>query len=338
MDDLDERQKIILSSIIREYIATAVPVSSKLIVEHGELGISAATIRNEMSSLEEKGYLTHPHTSAGRVPTEEGYRYFVQRLMEDVKLTPEERRTIRHQFHQAHLGLDQWLRLSAAVLARTAQNASLVTAPRASRCCFKHLELVYIRDDLVLLILVLQGGILKQQLITIDELGQSELSATSRRLTDLWDRKDAQGIAATLEGLTPLERTAARIVYETMLSVDARVTGEVYRDGLLNILRQPEFSQGEQARQVLKALEEQNFIENLLEEVLSGGGVQVIIGGEELWEDLGDCSLVLARYGDVEEISGALCVLGPMRMAYGRTVSAVRYIAELMSDLVGKVY
>jgi heat-inducible transcriptional repressor len=339
VDDLNERQKAILSSVIKEYIVTALPVSSKLIAERHTLNISPATIRNELADLEELGYLTHPHTSAGRVPTEEGYRYFVQRLMDAVELTPEERRTIRHQFHQARLDLEQWLRLSATVLAQTVQNVSLVTAPKASRCSFKHLELVSIRDDLALLILVLHGSVVKQQLLALDApLGQDELSVIARRLTDLWTGKEAHEIAATMETLTPFEQMIARDVYETMLRVDTRSASEVYRDGLLNMLRQPEFSQGEQAWQIIKALEEQRFIESLVNEVLSGGGIQVIIGGEELREELSECSFVLARYGVVDEVSGALGVLGPMRMAYGRAISVVRYMAELMSALIGEVY
>jgi heat-inducible transcriptional repressor len=339
VDDLDERQKTILSSVIKEYIATVAPVSSKLIAERCSLGVSPATVRNEMASLEEQGYLTHPHTSAGRVPTEKGYRYFVQRLMDEVELAPQERRTIRHQFHQVRLDLDQWLRLSAAVLAQTAQTVSLVTAPRASRYLFKHLELVSIRDDLALLILVLHGSVVKQQLFALDTpLSQDELSVIARRLTDLWDKKEVHELGATLETLSPFEQTIAEVVYETMLHVEARMSGDVYHDGLLNILRQPEFSQGRQAEQIIRVLEERSLIESLLNEVLHRGGVQVIIGGEELREDLSECGIVVARYGDVDEVSGALGVLGPMRMAYGRAVSIVRYMAELMSDLIDEVY
>jgi heat-inducible transcriptional repressor len=339
MDDLSERQKIILSSIIKEYIATAVPVSSKLLADSCNLDISPATIRNEMANLEDQGYLTHPHTSAGRIPTEEGYRYFVQRLMDDVQLTPVEQRTIRHQFHQTRLDLDQWMRLSAAVLARMAQGFSLVTAPKASRCCFKHLELVSIRDDLALLILVLHGGVVKQQLLVLDApLSQEELSVVARRLTDLWDKREAREVAATVAALAPFEQVIAGVVHETMLRVDARTANDVYRDGLLNILRQPEFSEREQVWQIVKVLEEQSFVEVLVGEVLSRGGVQVIIGGEGHWEELSDCGIVLARYGVVDEASGALGVLGPMRMSYGRAVSVVRYVSELMSDLISEVY
>jgi len=166
MQELAPRREAILGIVVREYIATATPVGSRTIAQRYGLGVSPATIRNEMAHLEEAGYLTHPHTSAGRVPTVKGYRYFVERLMEEVELPLAEQRMIRHQFHQAGMGLEEWMRLSAAVLAHTARAAALVTAPRAPLCRFKHLELISLRDPLVLLILVLQDGTVKQQMLT----------------------------------------------------------------------------------------------------------------------------------------------------------------------------
>ena len=173
---LSDRQQAVLRLVIEEYVNSATPISSKTISAGHSMGVSSATIRNEMATLEEMGYLTHPHTSAGRVPTEAGYRYFVQKLMEQIDLPIEEQRMINHQFHQARLELDQWLRLSAAVLAHTSQNASLVTAPKSERCYLKHLELISIQDDVALLILVLQGGLVKQQILTLDTaVDQNEL-------------------------------------------------------------------------------------------------------------------------------------------------------------------
>jgi heat-inducible transcriptional repressor len=149
-DFLSERQQLVLRLVVQEYIKSAVPVSSKSIITDYSVGVSSATIRNEMAMLEELGFLTQPHTSAGRVPTELGYRYFVEKLMGQADLSLEEQRMIRHQFHQSRLDLDQWLRLSAAILAHTAHNASLVTAPKSARCYLKHIELISIRDNLVL--------------------------------------------------------------------------------------------------------------------------------------------------------------------------------------------
>ncbi|MGQ9502836.1 MAG: HrcA family transcriptional regulator, partial [Anaerolineae bacterium] len=154
-DEMTPRCQTILRLVISEYIRTATPVGSKAIRELYHLDVSPATIRNEMAWLEERGYLTHPHTSAGRVPTEKGYRYFVEKLMGESDLPTAERRTISHQFHQTQLDMEQWMRLAAAVLAHRARGAALVTSPRSAPSSLKHVELISIRDTLALLILVL---------------------------------------------------------------------------------------------------------------------------------------------------------------------------------------
>ena len=186
MDDLTPRQQLILGLVIREHVSTAQPVGSKTIQGYG-LGVSSATIRSEMAVLEDLGHLAQPHTSAGRVPTDRGYRYFVERLMRESHLPVTEQRTIRHQFHQVGVDLEQWMRLAASVLARTAQTAAMVTSPRTDQCRLKHLELISIRDTLAMLIMVLEGGIVKQQVLALDEaLTQDTLTQIANRLNELW--------------------------------------------------------------------------------------------------------------------------------------------------------
>jgi heat-inducible transcriptional repressor len=146
---LTARQEMILELIIREFVATAEPVGSKRLVEVYGLDVSPATVRNEMKRLEQLGYLTHPHTSAGRVPTHHGYRYFVQHLLSETNLPTTVRRTIRHQFFQVQAEMDQWMQLSASVLARTARSAAITTAPRADHTHFKHLELISLQPHTV---------------------------------------------------------------------------------------------------------------------------------------------------------------------------------------------
>ncbi len=338
-EELTERCQTILRLVVLDYINTAMPVSSKAIGERYGLGVSPATIRNEMAVLEEKGYLTHRHTSAGRVPTEKGYRYFVEKLMGESNLSSAERRTISHQFHQARLELDQWMRLAAAVLAHSAEGASLVTAPKPVRCWVKHLELVSIRDEIALLILVLQEGTVKQQILTLDSpMLQDELALIARRLTHFWLGCDQTAVAATLGSLTGFERQVADVVLDTMHRIDARASSEIYRDGLLNVLSQPEFAHGEGAQQVVRALEERQLVDAMVSEVMQRGGLQIIIGGEGRWEELSEVSVVLARYGVDDQATGALGVLGPIRMRYGRAVSVVRYVSQLMSDLISDLY
>jgi heat-inducible transcriptional repressor len=325
--------------VVHEYIKTATPVSSKSILMTYNLGISSATIRNEMAALEEAGYLMHPHTSAGRVPTEAGYRYFVEKLMEQVELPNEEQRMISHQFHQARLELDQWLRLSAAVLAHTSHNASLVTAPKSDLCHLKHIELISIRDNVVLLILVLQGGSLKQQILTFQQpIVQDELTLLARQLTGLWAEMNAGSIAATMPALTDNAAIVADDVVDTMRRIDARHSSDVYRDGLLNILSHPEFKDREGIQQIIRAIEERQVVEKLVGEALKQGGVQIIIGGEGKWEEFSEVGIVLARYGVEDKVTGAMGVIGPLRMPYSRTVSVVRYMSHLMSNLISDLY
>lgn len=338
--ELTDRQQAILRLITQQYVGSATPVSSKLIKDGFNLGVSSATIRNEMAALEEMGYLMQPHTSAGRIPTELGYRYFVEKLMEKVDLPDTEQRMITHQFHQARLEIDQWLRLSAAVLAHASSNASLVTAPKSVRCHVKHIELISIRDQVVLLILVLQGGTLKQQIFTLDTpVAQEQLSSLARQLTETWKGLDADEVAeAPLPVISDLAFKVSHEVTDTMRRIDARRSSDIYHDGLLNILSQPEFKDRDGIQQIVRAIEERRFVEQLVSEALEHGGVKIIIGGEGKWEEFSEVGIVIARYGVDDTIAGAMGVLGPVRMPYERTVSVVRYVSRLMSELIGDLY
>ncbi len=337
--NLSERQQTVLRLVVQEYIKSVTPVSSKMIADEYSLGVSSATIRNEMAVLEELGYLMHPHTSAGRVPTELGYRYFVEKLMQKVDLPDDEQRMITHQFHQARLELDQWLRLSAAILAHSSRNASLVTAPKSIRCHLKHLELISIREYHILLVFVLQEGTLKQQVLSVDTPAtQDELAPLARHLTDLWTGLDADGIASAPLPLHPVASKVKEVTLDTMRRIDTRASSDIYRDGLLNVLNQPDFSDREGIQQVIRALEERWLVEELISETLQRGGVQIIIGGEGKWEELSEVGIVMARYGVGDQVSGAMGILGPVRMSYGRAISVVRYMSQLMSDLISDVY
>lgn len=341
MQPITDRQATILALIIREYIESARPVGSSLLTQKFDLGLSPATVRNEMAALTEKGYLRQPHTSAGRVPTEEGYRYFVQRLMGEPELPAAERRTISHQFHQARGDLDQWMRLAASVLAHHARGASLVTTPRPERARFKHLELINTQGRMVLLVLVLSGGEVRQQMLTLAEpVPQEKLTEAAGRIKAACLGLDAESVTAQAARLPTLEQEIVLLVADVMHRADSLAGGEVYRDGLTNVLSEPEFAESESARHALRVLEERSYLEEFLAKALSPGvtGVQVVIGGEGGWEELKDCSMVLSRYGVSGYAIGTVGVLGPTRMAYGRTISAVRYVAGLMSDLVFELY
>ncbi len=341
MDELTPRQKMVLSLVVREYVKSASPVSSRALVTHYGLQVSTATVRNELARLEELGYLTHPHTSAGRVPTHKGYNHFVERLLGEVELPLHERRTIAHQFHQARRDFEQWMPLAASVLARTARGAALATAPQAAQSCYKHLQLISTQGRLVLLVLVLRGGTVKQQILTLPEpLNQEALNEASDRMNQHLNGLTADEIQLHLRDLPPFEANVAELVMDIMHRADTRTAGIVYRDGLSEVLQQPEFSEGEHAQGLIRVMEEQSFLEAVLADALSPeiGNVRVLIGGEGRWDELRACSLVLGRYGVAGFATGALGVVGPTRMLYGRAISVVRFVAGLLSDMVYDMY
>jgi heat-inducible transcriptional repressor len=338
--NLSERQQLILGLVIQEYVERAKPVGSLHLVKRYGLEISPATVRNEMAALTENGYLRQPHTSAGREPTESGYRFFVGELMHRADIPAEAKHTIRHQFYQARHEVGQSMQLAASVLANQSQAASLVTLPQARQTEFKHLELILTSGLQVLMVLVLDNGqVVQQMLIVKENLTQDQLSASANEINALYGGKDLSTLADAHPELSPLSQDILLLLNNDLLMSETRLTGELYHDGWTNVLSEPEFSESDAAQRALRVLEERPMLEDLLSHTMMQseiGGVQVLIGGEGRWEELNDFSLVLARYGSAESASGYLGVLGPMRMSYGRAVSTVDYVAGLLSDMVSE--
>jgi heat-inducible transcriptional repressor len=338
MPELTERQKTLLLLIIRDYIESAQPVGSKRLVEHYRIHLSPATIRNEMAALTEMGYLRQPHTSAGRVPTEEGYRYFVSQMMNQAELPESVQRTISHQFHQSRPDIDQWMTLAASILAHQSQGVSVVTAPHAEQAKYKHVELISTQGRQVLMVLVLVGGEVSQQILTLAEpVSQERLSQTASRLNALLAGLAVDAISALPARPDALDQDILTLIAQDMRRNADRVSGEIYTDGLTNVLAEPEFAESDEARRTLRLFEERSTLQDLIARASTGsnvGGLQVLIGGEGGWEELRQCSMVIARYGVPGMVTGMLGVLGPMRMSYARTIPTVRYVAGLLSDLV----
>jgi heat-inducible transcriptional repressor len=338
MENLTDRQKMILTLVVHEYTRSAVPVGSQLLVEHYHLDLSSATVRNELAALTDMGYLKQPHTSAGRSPTEDGYRYFVTTLLQQTDLPADTRRTISHQFYQMRYDSDQWMRLAASVLAHQSRAVSLITAPHPENAALKHLELISTRGRQVLMVMVMVGGEINQRILTLEEpVSQEQLSSAAAAIT-----QSAQGLnPATLHTIRPGLDLLARSILDRMVPEMSQsglsTSSEVFMDGMTNVLAEPEFSGSEDARRAFRLLEERSLLDDLLSRSVVGsavGGVHVIIGGEGAWEELRQCSVVLARYGTPGQVTGTLGVLGPMRMSYARSISAVRFLSGLLSELV----
>jgi heat-inducible transcriptional repressor len=338
MPELTERQKTILLLLIRDYIETAQPVGSKRLVERFHLALSPATVRSEMSALTEMGYLRQPHTSAGRVPAEEGYRVFVGQMMHKAELPASVQNTISHQFFQARPDVEQWMTLAASVLAHQSQGVSLVTAPHAETIRFKHIELISTQGRQVLMVMVMEGGEINQQVLTLAEpVTQARLSQAAAHLNSLLVGLSTDAIAAYSSRTDLLEQDIIMLLIQDMKRISESASGEIYTDGLTNVLGEPEFAESDEARWALHLFEERSTLQDLLARASTNssvGGLQVLIGGEGDWEELRQCSMVVARYGAPGLATGTLGVLGPMRMSYARTIPTVRYVAGLLSNLV----
>lgn len=334
---LNERRASILGLIVGEYVETALPVGSQAIVRRYHLPVSSATIRNEMARLEEEGYISHPHTSAGRVPSDKGYRYFVEQLMREDEVPPDWQETIRHQFHQVVRAQDEWIHLAATVLAQAVQNLAVVTTPQAPRLHLRHLELVAVQANVVLLVAVLDGGRVRQELLTFDEpVTREEMQALAGRLNERVADRSPDEVADEAAQAAGREALVLGAASEMLAAAERADVGEAHLEGLRNVLSQPEFARGDKLLAMLDLLDEHR-VTRLLPTALLGEGITVLIGGENPEEPIRECSLVMARYG-AGPLWGAVAVLGPTRMRYGRTIPTVRYLAGLMSDLIATYY
>jgi heat-inducible transcriptional repressor len=349
MTQLSQRKQQILRSLVEEYIHTATPVASETLVRKYGLPFSSATVRHELAGLEEASLIHQPHTSAGRVPTDLGYRYFVEYLMNESALSIDEQRLIRHQFYQVQDQLDQWVRLTASVMARLLHSAAVMSQPRSNEGQLKHFEVLSVTELSAYMVLVLMDGTVKQQRLLFESpVQQEELSLLAMRLNQLFQYKNFEEIDALLtqEAFSPLERLVANTIAR-ILEQHGDALGDVfYREGVVNILEQPEYSRmgpederNERVRKVMEVLEQQNrFLPALSSHLRSTDGVQIIIGSENEWDDMKDVSMVVARYGQEGKIGGILGIIGPTRMQYGRAIAVVKYMTQVMNELLSEMY
>ncbi len=336
---LSPRTETILKSIVGQYITKATPVSSHSITSDYGLGVSAATIRNEMAHLEQEGYITRRHVSAGSIPSDKGYRCYVESLG-DIKFPLAEQRLVSHLFHQVEGELDEWLNLAATLTAQRVQNVALVTMPKTEACQFKHLELVSLQDSLALVVLVLRGAKVRQQLITFDRAtSQAKLTVIANKLSDTYSGLTSSQILAKGGGLSSTEQQITDCLVKVMEAEDKQKYEEPYLDGLHFTLNQPELTYNRWLAQTLTELiEQRNLLRSIIPSRLTGKGVQVIIGKENEAEAIHDYSVVISLYGLPEEAVGTISVIGPTRMPYARTIATVGYLSLVLSGLVAKLY
>ncbi len=336
---LTERRGRILRSLIQEYTSTANPVSSEIVARNCGLGVSAATIRNEMAQLEEEGYVVQPHTSAGRVPSPKGYRYYVETLLEEWELARAEQELIRRQFDQARKEIEEWVHLTASVLSRMLGNVAIVTFPRVAEPRLKLVELISIREFLALLLLIFRDARLRQRTVSFDEvMSQEELNAISRRLTAACEGLTGTEIRSRADEFTAAEGRVTETLLEVMEEEGGEGLGEPYFEGLSRILSQPEFATTERAMLLMELLEERKALRAILSQALGDESLQVFIGGETPGPVMHDFSVVMGQYGLPGQAIGVIGVIGPTRMPYERAFSAVHFLSGTMSELMGEIY
>ena len=336
---LTQRKTELLKTLVGEYIGSASPVASETVAKKHPLGVSAATVRNEMAHLEEQGYITRPYHSAGAVPSDKGYRFYVETLSQVEELAPEFQHTVRYQFTKAEWDIESWTRLAATALAELVNNAALVTYPRGPESRLIRINLVYIQESLAFLILVLQEVRLRRQLLPLSEpLTSDDLQMVGNRLSDSLNGLSRLEILNKQADVSPFERTVTDMVLDIMEAEDQALYSDHYIEGLGHLLNQPEFSGGDKAREIVEVLEDKELPKVVLAETPEWGHMNVIIGGENRVTFLHPLSMIVCQYGLPGGGLGSISALGPTRMEYSRTIAGVRFIASLMTDLMAQVH
>ncbi|HYZ35257.1 MAG TPA: heat-inducible transcriptional repressor HrcA [Pseudonocardiaceae bacterium] len=334
----DERRFAVLRAIVTDYVATHEPVASRSLVERHQFGVSSATIRNDMVALEEDGYITQPHTSAGRVPTDKGYRLFVDRLSEVKPLSVAERRAVQ-SFLQGAVDLDDVLRRSVRLLAQLTRHVAVIQYPTLSRSTVRHLEVLAVTPARLMLVLITDSGRVDQRLLDLGDVITEDQVARLRSLLNqaLAGRRlaDASAAVADLPEQVPLDLRDAMTRVSTVL-IETLVEHPEERmllGGTANLTRNAADFPGS-LRQVLEALEEQVVVLKLLAAASDPGTITVRIGEENEAEEMRSTSLVSIGYASHGTVLGGMGVVGPTRMDYPGTIAAVRAVARYVGEIL----
>jgi heat-inducible transcriptional repressor len=342
---LDDRSTAVLRAVIEEYVSTALPVGSQALVDRYGLGVSSATVRNTLAELEGDGLLDHPHTSAGRIPTDAGYRWYVETVIDAVPLPAVEQLMIRHQFGQVEFASEHWFRLAASTIAAATREAGIATPAKPTTARVRRVDLVAISDRLASLVIVLREGTIKQVLLTLGEgIDQTGLSIVAGVINELVQGRSASEIGGRLESIdarmpyADLARRVGERIAAILREYDAAAVEDVYSDGLLNVMAEPEFAESDKLRRVFSALENRAYLGELVAAVTESGAIRVFIGSENRVADMHEVSLVMAPYGHPGRAVGVVGVLGPTRMSYPQAIGTVRFVSSLMHELVDHLY
>lgn len=336
INELDERKSKILHSIIQNYLETGEPVGSRTISKYTDLNLSSATIRNEMADLEELGYIMQPHTSAGRIPSDKGYRWYVDRLMLEKE---QEVTEIKEQMLEKADKMDQLLKQAAKVLANNTNYATMISAPAYNRNKIKFIQLSQVDETQLIAVIVMEGNIVKNQIVTVDEPLANEALLKLNMLLNT--TLNGMSIEAINLGLIARLKEQAGIhsgVMNDVLDAVANVIQlgddmEIYTSGTTNIFKYPELSDKQSAQEIISAFEEKQQLATLVTKTMQSPenkGIQVYIGDESKVENMKDCSVVTATYELGEGMQGTIGIVGPKRMDYEHVMKTLK---TLMAEL-----
>ena len=335
---LDERKFLILQAIVDDYISTAMPVGSRTISRKAGVGFSPATIRNEMSDLEELGYLDQPHTSAGRVPSDKAYRLYVDHLLRLGKLSSDERERMHETMQARSAQVDGVIRSAAQVLADATQYTSVIVAPKLGTLRIRHVQLVPVAENTALMIIVTNLGIVKDAVIRIpDGLDADDLYVISRTLTERLANKPLDAVRQTFSELLRENENNRRLMGEALRVIEKKLetedSTEIVVGGSSKLLNYPEYADVEKARGFLAVLESKEKLRRLIG---SDGGMEVTIriGAENGDPEMMNCSVVTARYRVGDAATGTMGIIGPTRMNYNRVIPVLEFMGRAVSELL----
>lgn len=335
---LNDRKKKILQLIIEDYISTAEPVGSRTIARKYDLGISPATIRNEMSDLELLGYLEQPHTSAGRIPSAQAYRLYVDSLIEPGSLTDNERALINGWFNERRRSLDEIFQSTAKILSRMTQNVSLVLANRDADARFCYMKFLPLDERHAILCIITDDGNVDNCVVEIPlGMRMEELDYLAGKVSCLLEGRELSSIGEDLLQAVHSNIAEDKILFTSLVQSIRRLRNKhmeqkVFLGGTKQLLNQPEFRDVERVRSLLGILEEERVVRDLLK---SGedSGLKITIGSENKFSGIQDCSMVQATYRLNGQIVGTMAVLGPTRMEYGKVISVMDYLHKYLQTM-----
>ena len=338
---LNERKKKILQIIIEDYISSAEPVGSRTIASKYDLGLSPATIRNEMSDLELLGYLEQPHTSAGRIPSAQAYRFYVDALIEPGTLTDNDMALIDGWYNERRRNIDDIFQSTAKILSRMTQNVSMVLTNQQTIANFCYLKFLSLDSQHAILCIVADDGSIDTNVVDIP-LGMSseEMDYLAGKMSKLLEDRNLSDISVEILQNVHTDVVEDKLIFSSLLQAVRKMTGrrqeqKVFLGGTKQLLNQPEFRDVERVRNLLGILEE----EKVLKDLLQGGedsGLKVTIGSENKFTGIQDCSMVQATYRLNGQIVGTMAVLGPTRMEYGKVISVMDYLHKYLKTILDK--